>query len=119
MTIEETYLHTCRIRKDVDDATEDDLGLPDRTRTLVSSAVECRFVVNERKLFDDERAESAVAEVYKLFVKESQEIEENYIIDTIVLEDGSTVPESYKVHKVFRRFTGSGHHKKAILERLP
>jgi hypothetical protein len=76
------------------------------------------LVEARERVWSDERQESVIQSVYKLFVAASTTISERAEISLVTLEDGSTISDTFIVTEVMNRRGRNSRHKMATLERV-
>lgn len=117
MSFDNHLIHTCTI----ENPTSGSVNVYNNAAQAYSApvtGVRCRLVEARERVWSDERQESVVQSVYKLFVNASVVIQERAKISLVTLEDGTTINDKFNVTELLPRRGRNSHHKMATLERI-
>lgn len=118
MSFDSQLIHTCTIKPTASGTTNVYNNVTPAFGTPVTG-VKCRLVESREKVWSDERQESVVQSIYKLFTRaDVSSLSEKAEISSVTLEDGTTVTDTFVVTELFVRRGRNGHHKMATLERI-
>jgi hypothetical protein len=116
MSFENFLIHTCVI----ENAGPGKLNVHGNEKKDYMPAISarCRLVEDRERVWNDERGESAIQSVYKLFFMNDVDITERAKISSIALEDSVVLNGKFVVTELFVRRGRNSRHKMAALERV-
>jgi hypothetical protein len=117
MSFDALLIHTCTIEP----AKAGTLGAHGNKTPAWDTPVQnvrCRLVEARERVWSDERGESVIQSVYKLYTMADSALGERARVTKITLEDGTTVNDTFVVTELFVRRGRNSHHKMATMERI-
>lgn len=117
MSFDALLIHTCTIEPAASGAANV-YNNPAKAYGTPVTGVRCRLVEAREKVWSDERQESVVQSIYKLFVSSAVVISEKSKISLVTLEDGTTISDVFAVDDLIVRRGRNSRHKMATLERI-
>jgi hypothetical protein len=116
MSFDNFLIHTCVI----ENASPGKLDVHGNKKSDWKPAISarCRLVESRERVWSDERGESVIQSVYKLFLTSDADIAERAKISSVTLEDGTTVNDTFVVTELFMRRGRNSRHKMATMERI-
>lgn len=118
MSFDSQLIHTCTI-KPAAAGTANVYNNVSKAFGTPVAGVKCRLVETRERVWSDERQESMIQSVYKLFTNASvTTLTEGAEISSVTLEDGTVVTDTFVVDELFVRRGRNSRHKMATLERI-
>jgi hypothetical protein len=117
MSFDNMLIHTCTIEPLVPGASDPYNNPTDGYGTPVTG-VRCRLVEERERVWVDERQESVIQSVYKLFLPPAAVINERSRITLVTLENRTTIADVFTVSELFVRRGRNSRHQMATLERI-
>lgn len=116
MSFENFLIHTCVIENISPGAL--DVHGNEKKDYMPEINARCRLVEDRERVWSDERSESVIQSIYKLFLISDVDISERARISRITLEDGVAINDRFVVTELYVRRGRNARHKMATLERV-
>ncbi len=118
MSFDSQLIHTCTIKPTASGTANVYNNVPKSFGTPVTG-VKCRLVETREKVWSDDKQESVIQSVYMLLVNANvSALSERAEISLVMLEDGTTLSDTFEVSEMYVRRGRNSRHKSAVLKRI-